>query len=69
MKMNNVIGPIDATYWYTLLMYKQSIEFMKLKDPTKYRIALDKETKEYKSLLRDIIPSNDNDIEPYIQAA
>jgi hypothetical protein len=57
---NNVIY-IDSTYWYTLLMYRQSIKFMKDKDPIKYKIALEKETAAYKSLLKDCIPANDNE--------
>jgi len=53
--MNKVIGPISWDNWYFLIQLKDSIKFMKEKNPDKYRIAIDKETNMYKNTLKEVI--------------
>lgn len=48
---SNVIGPIQPEDWLLLLMIKQSLKYMKNKDYSKFRIAIDKETTIYQDIL------------------
>ena len=47
---SNVIGPIQPEDWLLLLMIKQSLKYMKNKDYSKFRIAIDKETTIYQDI-------------------
>lgn len=55
--MGQVIGPINACDWHTLLLLKQSVSFMKKHDRDLYRSAIDKETKLYKKTLNPYLAS------------
>jgi hypothetical protein len=53
--MSTVIGPISWDDWYFLVQLKDSIKFMKEKNPNKYRIAIDKESLMYKNTLKEVV--------------
>ena len=53
--MNNVIGSEDQALWYTANCYRNSINFMREKDITKFKLAIEKEKNIYKSLLNELL--------------
>lgn len=60
---SNVIGPILPADWLTLQMLHSSINYMKTKDTSKFRMAIDKETLIYKEILSVYLTAaNDNEV-------
>lgn len=68
MTTNNVVGPIKAADWLTLIMLRGSIKFMKSRDVSKFGIAIRKEQEVYDVILKPYLTAA-NDNEPLTQAA
>lgn len=52
--MGKVIGPITWDDWYLLRQLRESVAFMKERNPEKYKIAIQKEGTIYNKVLGDV---------------
>ena len=54
MSQKMVVLNIDLPTYMTLRLYQDSINFMKRVNPNKFRRAIDKETKIYKDVIKEL---------------
>lgn len=66
--MSYVIGPIEADDWFLLRQLRESIRFLREKNPVKYRLAIDKETSIFEEVLSKVSRRQDT-LEDYKEAA
>lgn len=52
--MGNVIGPITWDDWYLLRQLRESVAYMRTRDPVKFKNAISKENSIYKKVLGDV---------------
>lgn len=53
--MGYVIGPISPDEWYTLRQLKSSIKWYKRKDPSRFKLAIDKESSTFNSMMKECV--------------